>query len=122
MRSRTRRRRRLEKMTELARIKNHYMDVFKTAIKQTWAENQASAEAADGDNNCCVLCLGDFQPSDQVTQLSCHRNHVFHHSCMQEMIQRDSQIKRDHGFKCPLCLQQLKFRREASSVIELVQS
>eukprot|EP00356_Strombidium_inclinatum_P015459 CAMPEP_0170491872 /NCGR_PEP_ID=MMETSP0208-20121228/11304_1 /TAXON_ID=197538 /ORGANISM="Strombidium inclinatum, Strain S3" /LENGTH=66 /DNA_ID=CAMNT_0010767517 /DNA_START=800 /DNA_END=997 /DNA_ORIENTATION=+ len=50
----------------------------------------------------CAICLGDFVGKDEVVQLMCHRNHVFHFKCLKQFLEnvRDQQIGKA---KCPMC-------------------
>jgi len=50
----------------------------------------------------CPVCLGEYQAGENVVQLKCHKNHIFHRECLRKFIEnlRDQMI--GNG-KCPIC-------------------
>jgi len=50
-------------------------------------------EKNEGENNNCVICLGDFEPGDSVTTLPCV--HMFHTECIKTWFKSNNH--------CPVC-------------------
>lgn len=94
------------------RLLDKYEEVYKST-KWNFAARKAQGLIHDSDDEstlCCSLCLCEFKDGNQVTQLPCHRNHVFHTQCFKSMIRNGS--GQDHleesqtiAAKCPLCRQ-----------------
>lgn len=63
-----------------------------------------------GNSNECVICLSDFVDGDDVIQLKCSKNHIFHYECLTKWIQSDSNR---HG-QCPIC--RARIRTDSFSV------
>jgi hypothetical protein len=56
----------------------------------------------------CPICLVDWEDEDEIIQLSCHKNHIFHRECFTKFIA--GVLKDKVGSpKCPLCQQEVKF-------------
>ena len=34
----------------------------------------------------CIICMEDYKPTDNVSQLKCNEKHYFHHSCLSTWI------------------------------------
>lgn len=43
----------------------------------------------------CAICLKQFEEKEQICQLNCHPNHIFHSDCTKEWLDRNHQ--------CPYC-------------------
>lgn len=79
---------------------NRVLDGFKKARRQSYAENRES----ETPTQCveCSICLGEFNLEDQVMQLSCHHNHIYHRDCLQMFLENARDGKTGPP-KCPLC-------------------
>ena len=36
----------------------------------------------------CIFCMLEYEANDRIVALKCHRNHLFHHKCMIEYLER----------------------------------
>ena len=47
------------------------------------------------DDFYCAICYKDFEPEDEVMELKCFEDHIFHTNCIIEWFKRDP--------SCPIC-------------------
>merc|ERR1712039_830037 len=50
---------------------------------------------SNGQPQECAICLQRFEPMSEAAKLPCGKNHIFHHDCLLEWLQRQP--------SCPLC-------------------
>ena len=43
----------------------------------------------------CVICMGSFEETDQISQLDCSEQHIFHTKCIEEWMKKKTE--------CPTC-------------------
>ena len=65
-----------------------FLNDFSEAKYETWAMNQQSKTMA-ADVIECPICIGEFHEQERIIQLKCHRNHVYHHDCFEELVEQD---------------------------------
>lgn len=53
------------------------------------------------EGNDCGICLEKFKQNTRVVQLTCHEKHIFHRSCLSEMV-------RNGNMSCPYCRQPIQ--------------
>ena len=63
--------------------------------KQIVARCQTVVSMMFGDNM-CAICFAEFKKHDDVVQLRCHRNHIFHAKCLEDLLNSGHR-------NCPLC-------------------
>lgn len=45
-------------------------------------------EIKDKNMDSCAICLMDYQPNDEVSELNCDSRHYFHSACVQDWLKR----------------------------------
>ena len=65
-----------------------WVNKFNESRRETWAELQQD-EARRPTETICIFCYAHFQDNEQVLQLKCHRNHVFHRNCFQRHLAQE---------------------------------
>ena len=43
----------------------------------------------------CIICMNEFKPRDQISELACDQRHYFHSTCLENWLK--------HKLECPLC-------------------
>lgn len=64
---------------------NRALDGLKKFRRQTYAENRESENPTTAIE--CSICLAEYGPDDQVLQLNCHANHIYHRDCIQMFLE-----------------------------------
>lgn len=59
---------------------NRALDGLKNMKRQSYAENRESETPTSAIE--CSICLGEYAPEDEVLQLNCHPNHIYHRQCI----------------------------------------
>lgn len=77
------------------------------ALKKGFKENEQLVQKwseIGNDVNCidCPVCMLDFVEKDDVVQLQCDKDHVFHKLCLLKTLKIVA-IKTDQTSECPLC-------------------
>ena len=44
----------------------------------------------------CMICLNSFSEQEEVIQLNCHHNHLFHYTCLLQWLNMNKK-------ECPIC-------------------
>lgn len=76
----------------LNRNNNHISENEINRIMQ-YLPSSVLNERKEGDNNTCIICLGEFNVGDSVTTLPCV--HIFHTECIKSWLQSKN--------NCPVC-------------------
>lgn len=53
------------------------------------------------DSNCTV-CMSEFEETDDIVELECHKSHIYHFDCIESWITRGNR-------ECPICRQVILF-------------
>ena len=74
----------------------------------TWSEIKDQFEKDEGPPE-CTFCLGDYEDSDEVVQLECHKSHVFHRACFKTFLKNI--VEKNTGqARCPLCQSDIRYQ------------
>ena len=66
---------------EASRILNQ----FEKSTAITWAQNQESEQQST--ESTCSFCLMEYEQEDELVQLKCHRNHLYHRECFKSFLE-----------------------------------
>lgn len=61
----------------------------------------------------CAICLDNFKTSNEIVQLKCSKYHIFHRSCLENLLNnqgvgdRSPRMFNESSNKCPLCRQMI---------------
>ena len=53
----------------------------------------------------CIICISEFNENEDIVELECHENHMFHYDCIENWIARGNR-------ECPICRKVIKFEDE----------
>jgi hypothetical protein len=59
---------------------------YLNALSSLKKKNYADLKAKDMDT--CVICLMDYGPQDEVSELNCDSRHYFHSACMEDWLKK----------------------------------
>ena len=63
------------------------LDKLKKLKKQTWVENQNQDIEIRSNSKECPICMDEYENSSFVVQLKCHKNHIYHHTCLEKFLE-----------------------------------
>lgn len=73
---------------------------------------QAFKELQNIETNECIVCFESLKPEDEVVQLECNKEHVFHELCLKVWFKEKPQ--------CPLCRTEIvKIKEIASELYQM---
>lgn len=73
--------------------------VFKKGRKKFKKKKEKSQKQKEVDKEICPICQVDFEDKDEVIELKCSQNHIFHEACIKDWLV----LKQD----CPLCRKEI---------------
>jgi hypothetical protein len=88
----------LRKYLPIVRRKWNRNQILKKGVSNSEVKKSEEIEFSTRESANCVICLGDYDKSDQVRVLGC--GHHFHKHCVDEWLIEKS--------KCPVCVQPIK--------------
>lgn len=63
-------------------IKEKTVNKLIKSKKTKWSQLTKQSEDKRPTVSECIICLVEYKDNDLVTQLKCHKNHLFHRNCL----------------------------------------
>ena len=65
---------------------NKLIETLEKSKKTKYSQLTKKSEDTRPTVSECIICLVEYQENDFVTQLKCHKNHLFHRNCLKQYL------------------------------------